>query len=194
MRLSVVSPKIIDMKSLIFSLLACFSITSAYCDGPRFSISDVAKPIVSWNAENEAAGKYVMTGKLSSGDEVIISTQANALLVRTKHGKEVEELLVYVDEAAQDIEIGVYEYDFDNDGSMEIIVADANEYFACNVHVYSYSGGLSELVGNFFGQEFINIENNILSLPFGSQGLASEYLYSNGAFFELIYHDPNAAE
>jgi hypothetical protein len=185
------------MKSIICSLLACFATTAAFCDGPRFSVTTAGnnlQPVAAWNAENEAAGKYVMTGKLSDGGEVIISTQANALLVRTKHGKMMNELLVYVDEMTEDIEIGVYEYDFDNDGSMEIIVADASDYFACNVHVYRFSEGSPELVGNFFGQEFIHIVNNIISLPFGSQGLASEYLYSNGAFFELIYHDPNAGE
>lgn len=182
------------MRSFICFLFVCFSVTTAFCDGPRFYVSEVAKPIVSWNAANEYEGKFVMTGMLSGGDEVIISTQANALLIRTKHGKTMNELLVYVDEMAEDIEIGVYEYDFDKDGTMELMIVDSHDYYSSNIHVYRYSGGLTELVGNFTGMEFITLEENTLRLPYGSQGLAMEYIYLSGAFFELVYHDPNAEE
>lgn len=182
------------MKSVICTFLACFATTAAFCDGPRFYVDEAAKHIVSWNAENESTGKFVMTGKLTDGGEVVISTHANALIIRSKHGKAEQELLVYVDEQMLDIEIGVYEYDFDKDGTMELMIVDSQDLYAASIHVYSYNEGAFGLVGNFSGMEFINLEANVIRMPYGSQGLAMEYVYLSGAFFELVYHDPGAEE
>lgn len=182
------------MRSVICSLFACIATTAAFCDGPFFYVDEAAKHVVSWNAENESAGEFVMTGELANGGEVIISTHANALIIRSKHGKTGQELLVYVDEQMQDIEIGVYEYDFDKDGTMELMIVNAQDMYAASIRVYSYNEGAFGLVGNFSGMEFINLEANVIRLPYGSQGLAMEYIYRSGAFFELVYHDPGAEE
>lgn len=73
---------------------------------------------------------------------------------------------------------------------MELIVVDAPDYNVVNIEIFRHSKGLAESVGNLFGQFLISLEDTIISLPYGSQGLTDEYIYRNGAFYNLVYHDP----
>ncbi|MES2554968.1 MAG: hypothetical protein V4604_02400 [Bacteroidota bacterium] len=176
------------MKVVLTIVLAISnSIFSFALDGPPFEVIGGAKLIVSFNVEDEAAS---VKGKLSSGDEIIISARQNTLSIQAIHHKMGKELLAIEDYEAQSLLISVYEYDFDKDGEMELIVVDSPDYSIVNIHIFRYSNGLTELVGNLFGQFLISLEDNVISLPFGSQGLTDEYIYRSGAFYNLVYHDP----
>ncbi|MGG3740543.1 hypothetical protein [Paenibacillus chibensis] len=81
------------------------------------------------------------------------------------------------------------DYDFDNDGTPEVVVAASNQVDQTFVWVFGYNfvaleNGTSplELLMNAEGQSDINLSNNKITLPYGSQGLFDEFTYNNGAF------------
>jgi hypothetical protein len=88
--------------------------------------------------------------------------------------------------------IQIATYDFDGDKNPEIIVAVGDGLVNLNVNVFKFIAPLNQLnaskeenwklIGNFQGQEQIIIENKKISVPYGSQGLFDEYIYSNGKF------------
>jgi hypothetical protein len=83
-------------------------------------------------------------------------------------------------------------YDFDGDKNPEIIVAVGDGLVNLNVNVFKFIAPKNQLnaskeenwklIGDFQGQEQIIIENKKISVPYGSQGLFDEYIYSNGKF------------
>lgn len=176
------------MKVILATLMVIsYSLCAFAADGPPFEVIGGAKLIATWNSDGESD---LVTGKLSSGDQITISTQQSALVVQAIHKKLGKELVVIDDYSEQSMQVSVYEYDFDKDGETELMVVDSPEFSIVNIHIFRYSNGLTELVGNLFGQFLISLEDDIISLPFGSQGLTDEYLYRNGSLFNLIYHDP----
>jgi hypothetical protein len=83
-------------------------------------------------------------------------------------------------------------HDFDDDKNPEIIIAVGDGLVNLNVNIFKFIAPINQLnaskeenwklIGNFQGQEQIIIENNKISVPYGSQGLFDEYIYSNGKF------------
>ncbi|MDH4473674.1 MAG: hypothetical protein QE487_13780 [Fluviicola sp.] len=176
------------MKVILATIMVIsYSFSAFAIDGTPFEVIGGAKLIATWNSDGESD---LVKGKLSSGDEIIISTKQSALVVQAIHKKLGKELVVIDDYSEQSMMVSVYEYDFDKDGETELMVVDSPEFSIVNIHIFRYSNGLTELVGNLFGQFLISLEDDIISLPFGSQGLTDEYLYRNGSLFNLIYHDP----
>lgn len=83
------------------------------------------------------------------------------------------------------------DYDFDKDGTPEVVVAASNQLDQTFVWVFGYNFVALEndmtpldLLLHAEGQSDINIIDNKITLPYGSQGLFEEYIYSNGAFTE----------
>lgn len=81
------------------------------------------------------------------------------------------------------------DHDFDGDGTPEVVVAASNQLDQTYVWVFGYNFVASEngespldLMLSAEGQSDLNISNNKIILPFGSQGLFEEYEYSKGAF------------
>lgn len=177
------------MKSIIATILICFVTNCALSiDGAPFEVIGKAKLIATWNVEDDVNR---VNGTLSGGDEISISILQGNLTVQVIHNKVGNQLLILEDYDTESLMISVYEYDFDKDGLPEIMVVDSPEFSIVNIHIYRYSNGLSELVGNLFGQFGIFLEDNLITLPYGSQGLVDEYLYKDGSFFNLVFHDPN---
>ena len=176
------------MKLILTTFLAISYSFFTYADGPPFEVTGGAKLIASWNPYDEV---NTVSGKLSSGDEIVISNWQNAITVKSVHNKIGNDIwAMEVEEYDDLILINVYEYDFDKDGEMELMVVNSPDYWSSFIHVFRYSNGLKELVGDFIGQFLISLEDNVVSLPYGSQGLFNEYIYRNGAFYNLVYHDP----
>lgn len=153
----------------------------------RFEVSSNAKLVSSWSGEDTQNA----SGTLANGDKIIVTTNEVEILVELIHDEERTTLLVTGEQDAMETtELKVYEYDFDQNGDKELLVVDSPDFSLAYVKVYNLSDGTVELVGNFFGQFYIDLDNNILSLPIGSQGLADEYIYLGGVFYTLHYHDP----
>ena len=175
------------MKALTGFLFTCLFMATAQADGPIFHVFGDARLIASWNYDSGAADA---SGYLSNGDQLLLRSQQMSIGISAVH-KNIGKQLAYIDqESAASAEIAVYEYDFDKDGDPEIMIVDSPEYSIVNIRIFRYSNGLAELVGHFSGQFAIHLEGNSISLPYGSQGLSSDYIYRGGAFFELVYHSP----
>ncbi len=97
-----------------------------------------------------------------------------------------------------DINEGYYlqvaEHDFDNDGEPEIVVAVGDGLVNLSINIVKYHAPLStedagrdenwELVGTFSGQENAVMDGNTISLPYGSQGLFTEYTWVKNKFIQ----------
>ncbi len=179
------------MKKLISIVTVILFIASSYCQAEeRFKIKGTAKLIAVWDGEtlNDALGT------LASGDKISIATREEVGVYVNVVRNNVTKQLVAIEGSEEVLEktvIKVYEYDFDSDGQKELIVVHSPEFSITTVEVFRYSGGLVERVGNFSGEIDILLDKNTIHLPYGSQGLSNGYHYRDGAFFELIYHDPN---
>ena len=177
------------MKKLMFIATVLLFVTTAYGQTEeRFKVKGTAKLIATWTGKtpNDASGT------LTSGDKISITTRQIGIYVTVIHNNIGKQLVVTGgDDVLENTIVKVYEYDFDSDGQKEIIVIHSPEYSVATVEVFKYSGGLAERVGNFNGQFDIILDKNTIYLPYGSQGLGDEYLYKSGAFFELVYHDPD---
>lgn len=178
-------------KLIIIWAIILFAITSFGQTEERFSVKGTAKLIVTWKGETPKD----VSGILSSGDKISISMRQVGIYVDVIH-KNIGKQLVSAggEDVLESTIIKVYEYDFDSDGQKEIIVIHSPEFSIAAIEVFKYSGGLSERVGNFNGQFDIVLDKNTIYLPIGSQGIGNEYLYKDGAFFELVFHDPDNVE
>jgi hypothetical protein len=176
------------MKLMLITFLAISHSLFTFADGPPFEVTGGAKLIASWNPYDDL---NKVSGKLSSGDEIVISNVQNGITVQSFHRKLENNLWAMAVEGYDDlIMVNVYEYDFDNDGEMELMVVYSTDYASSFIQIFRYSNGLKELIGDFMGQSLISLEANLISLPYGSQGLVNEFIYRNGSFYELTYHNP----
>ena len=173
------------MKQLIF-LLSTLILNNAFCqDNSRINLKGSAKLLSTWSWKTDKT----VNSLLASGDKLTVKMQSQTGIEVLLTHKNIPEKLISIDES-EDLFIQCFEYDFDNDGNKEIIIASSPEFAALNVNVFKYSKGLYELVGKFGSMNEIILEKNVILLPMGSQGLGSEFCFRNGTFYELIYHDP----
>lgn len=90
--------------------------------------------------------------------------------------------------------IQIAEHDFDNDGAPEIIIAVGDGLTDLAVNIVKYHAPQSSkdagsdknwsLVGSFTGQEKAIIEEDSISLPYGSQGLFTKYKLAKNKFIK----------
>ena len=88
--------------------------------------------------------------------------------------------------------VQVATHDFDNDKNPEIIIAVGNGSFDMWVNVIKYHPPTNSddairtenwtTVASFYGQEKIHIDEQVITVPIGSQGLYVEYTWVNGKF------------
>jgi hypothetical protein len=154
-------------------------------DKSRIFLKGNAKLLTTWSWKTEKS----VSSLLASGDKLTVKMQAQLGIEVLLTHKNIPKRLISIEES-EELYIQCFEYDFDGDGSKELIIASSPDFAALNVYVFKYSNGFSELVGNFGSTFEIILEKNVILLPLGSQGLGNEYCYRNGAFYELIYHDP----
>lgn len=85
------------------------------------------------------------------------------------------------------LQIGLF--DFDKDNKQEIIVAAGDGSIVLGASIFKYTGKKEhpyKEIGYIEGQEFINItKEKTIEVPFGSQGLYSEYKIIKGTFKEV---------
>jgi hypothetical protein len=169
-----------------FSVFQSFAQTNA-----PFAIEGKIRAVLATDSQKE-------NGRLTDGGEISFSSvQGMATNVIVKYGK-VGKAVTTIDQtdsmANGEVYIQVFEYDFDQDGKQELGIAYRNNDLQFKVEIYRYSGGLTELVGNFDGQMHCEIMKNRIQFEYGMQGIVQEYLYENGIFFELVVHDPTKKE
>lgn len=154
-----------------------------------FSVEGDVELIASWYVSDPDSNAL---GKVNSEDEVSIAVHQNQIGISLIHNNKSTKLESIYDEHLPDstFEVEVYAYDFDKDGQKEIVVIYAPEMISTTVKVFKYLKGFTELVGNFSGQDRIIFKDNTIVLPYGGQGLYSEYLYKDEVFYELKYHSP----
>jgi len=82
-------------------------------------------------------------------------------------------------------------YDFDSDDTEEVIIAVSDGLVETYFWIFSYDFialeyGDNPLMPIFYGegQSDLIIEDNTLTVPYGSQGLFEEYIYSNSEFIK----------
>ncbi|MGN7414601.1 hypothetical protein [Paenibacillus sp. SAF-068] len=85
----------------------------------------------------------------------------------------------------------VKEHDFDSDSVPEVVIVASDRLLETYVWVYSYNYIFSEtdtspleLVWYGEGQSDVVLKGNTISLPYGSQGLFDEYIFSTGTFIK----------
>ena len=175
-----------------FSLLFFFTFSVLQSFGQAnapFGIEGKIRTVLATDSQKE-------NGRLTSGGEVSFSSSQGITEIVVKYGKTAKVVTAVEPEATatEELYVQVFEYDFDQDGKPELCIAHSSSAMEFKLEVYRYSGGLTELVGSFDGQMRCEIAKNAISFPYGSQGLSSDYIYANGSFFELVYHDPTKKE
>ncbi len=154
----------------------------------RFTVFGKAKLIATWPDDTA----NLVSGRLNSGAKLVIVTNQIGLSVTAIHNN-IGKQLVTIGEEEESLEnmiVKAYEYDFDDDGLKEIIIIYSPQFSERKIEVFKYSSGLAERVGKFDAQFQIYIEENIISAAIGFQGIANEYIYKWGNFYELVYHNP----
>ena len=178
---------IITKKHFLF-VFTIFS--SLLIQGQTFEVNGDAKLITTWfRSKPKEVGEL-----LSSGDKLSIRRGQSTTDVFVFY-KNSGRRLASIDDGdyADEFFIKVYEYDFDNDGQKEIIIAYYDAGASTIVEVFRYSNGLSERVGKFYAQLEMTVNKNSLHIhhALGRKNLDNEYIYKYGSFYELIYHNPN---
>ena len=90
--------------------------------------------------------------------------------------------------------IQVAEFDIDSDGQPEILVLFGNGLIDLYVNVFKYHPPQKskdvqreenwEVIGSFTGQEYLLVSKQTIQIPYGSQGLYSEYCWVKGKFVQ----------
>ena len=139
---------------LVLSLISVFAQAQ---DAAPFAINGKIREVLSTASKGAKA-------RLSCGDELYIDiTNGMQMLVEvgTKHGKIGKNITIISSDKSPDLPyVEVFEYDFDEDGTKEVCVAYSFGAMSFQVEVYRYTGGLSELVGNFEGQMSCELKKN----------------------------------
>jgi hypothetical protein len=79
----------------------------------------------------------------------------------------------------------VVEHDFDGDKVPEVVVAVGDGLVNLAVNVFKAAGANTwKRVGDFEGQQRAILERDTIVLPYGSQGLFSEYRWKGGKFVQ----------
>lgn len=88
--------------------------------------------------------------------------------------------------------VQVATHDFDGDKNPEIIIAVGNGLIDMSVNIIKYHPPTNPqdairmenwtVIANFQAQEKIHIDKQVITAPFGSQGLYDEYTWVNGKF------------
>ena len=97
-------------------------------------------------------------------------------------------------ELKQGYYIQVAELDFDHDGTPEIIIATGDGSIDLSVNIIKYHAPQFaqdadreanwSLVGSYWGQANVEISNDTIQIPIGSQGLYDEYTWVKGKFIK----------
>ena len=172
------------MKKLKLTIVLLFAVTFFYGQKTDlFKLTGPAKLLGSWEGEQ----KTPVTFTSSALDNFKIYQGQQGMMLSVLY-KNTSELLEQIE--GPEGSIKVYQFDFDNDKDMEIIVFshDSRDTYC---RIYKISKGLVKIIGNFRPQFEAVVSKDFISLPFGGQGQSNDYYFKNDAFFELIYHNPN---
>lgn len=158
-----------------------------------------------WGKENNSdisLPLYFKTNPSPSSLTVGYKTQAGTKLVavydKLDFGVDLSDVLTIESglneygEIIEDYYIEIANYDFDNDGNCEIIIVVGNGSFDLWVNVLKYHPPQKiedanrienwSVILSCYGQQSIEVVENIIQVPIGSQGLFDEYVLKNGQF------------
>lgn len=92
-------------------------------------------------------------------------------------------------EISEDYYVQITCYDLDGDGLKEVIVSIGDKFMEMETLIYSpISNDIQtpfQLIGQFYGQEMMYIYDDIIIVPYGSQGLFRAYEYMYGELYEV---------
>ncbi|MGZ5242887.1 MAG: hypothetical protein ACXWEY_09310 [Bacteroidia bacterium] len=175
---------------LILVIFSCFKSKAQVLDDRITMEGNYVKLVATWSLEKpEIIERY-----LSSGDKIsIVGKYQIHTVVELIHKNITKDLiLVEGEEMPENTIIKVFEHDFDQDGTTEIIICNSPDYSNTFVDIFRSSKGLVEKVGHFEVGLTIALNKGLLSFPKDSNVRErSDYYYKDGAFYELVYHDPN---
>jgi len=121
--------------------------------------------------------------KLSNGDNLLIGFRTYFVDVKVLKGSEGQTILS-VEESNEWENMQACEFDFEKDGKNEIVVVYGDGFSYMQVCVFKLTGSTYKKIGDFEGQNVCELSNGKIILPFGSQGLFSEYSLINGKFVQ----------
>lgn len=171
------------MKKVQLTIILLLAVTCFYGQkNDLYKLTGPAKLLGSWEGEQ----KLPMTFTSSASDNFKIYQGQQGTMLSVTY-KNTSELLEQAE--GPGCSIKVYEFDFDNDKEIEIIVFSHDSQSAY-CRIYKMSKGLVKLIGNFKPQFQVVVSKDFISFPYGGQGLSNDFYFKNDAFFELIYHNP----
>jgi hypothetical protein len=172
------------MKKVKFTIVLLFAVASFLGQkNDLYKLTGPAKLIGSWEGDQ----KTPVTFTSSAQDNFKIYQGQNGMMLSVSY-KNTFELLEQIEDPSGSIK--VYQFDFDDDKDIEIIVFSYDSR-ATYCRIFKISKGLVKIIGNFKPHFEALVSKDFISLPYGGQGLSDDFYFRNDAFFELIYHNPN---
>jgi hypothetical protein len=172
------------MKKIKLTIALLFAVTLFYGQkDDLFKLTGPAKLIGSWAGEQKTP--ITFTSSALDNFKIYEGQQGMMLMVSYKNTSALLEQA-----EGPGCGIKVYEFDFDGDKEKEIIVF-SHDASNASCKIYKMSKGLVKIIGNFRPQFEVVVSKDFISFPYGGQGLSTDFLFKNDAFFELIYHNPN---
>jgi hypothetical protein len=126
------------------------------------------------------------TLRLVNGETIVIRFKQFTVDVVHLH-KDFGEYLLNITESDDWTRLQACEYDFDKDGVNEIIIAYGDCSINFEMAVFKRVNKEYKKIGDFSGQEYCSVNQNIITIPYGFQGLFFEYKFKDGKFIQTVF-------
>lgn len=127
-----------------------------------------------------------LTMILKNGGNIVVGFHKYYVEVTFINKSKGQDLLVITEKDLENY-LQVAEYDFDNDGTSEIVIIYGDGISDMTTLIYKRNNNKYEEIGNInTGQKKCFFSFKTITLPFGSQGLYFEYKLLNGKFIKTV--------
>lgn len=188
------------MKYTLLTLsLAMLGMAKPFAQQPRFMVEGNAKRVVFWSGKDphERTGYF---DDWSLRQQVQIVPTANGAIVRTEgqywYGTDV--LRMETTDRSK-LEVAVYRYDFNQDGSYEGFIVYSPKPGEAHMLVYRYINDEKPwLIGKFQGLDRFTLKGPLVIVPYEyfyeEHAYTRKYAYYDRDFYEMVRHDPEEGE
>lgn len=122
--------------------------------------------------------------RLKTGENLVVGFHRYYVEV-TIIGKSVAQTLLGVTEKEMGNFLQVADYDFENDGTSEIVITYGDGFSEMTVIVFKKIKTQYEEIARLEGQKKCQLSYRKITLPYGTQGLYSAYKLENGKFIQV---------
>lgn len=186
------------MKQIHLTFLAAMLGLTMFAQTPRYTVVGDAKKVLSWTGQNPREESWYLDDRNYRHRIKVAPTENGAVVLMDNWREDIEVLRIHTTNR-KDLQVGIYTYDFNGDGTYEAFIVYSPKPGEAHMKVYyRITDERPWLIGHFQGLDRFILKGPLVLVPYEyfyeEHAHMHKYAYYDRDFYEMVRHDPEGEE